>query len=130
MIKPNLDELSTLVGYSVPEDDASIIQAIHSLDACGVEIIAVSLGGDGSIIKTPDGMYRVHPPKVTVCNTIGCGDCFLAGFIYGIANEYTIEDTIRTATAVSAATAESTISVGYNLERAMELKGAVTIEKI
>ena len=130
MIKPNLDELSTLAGYAVPNNDDSIIKAIRSLDPYGVEVIAVSLGGDGSIVKTADGFYRVHPPKVDVHNTIGCGDCFLAGFVYGTANGYGTEDILRIATAVSAATAESNISVGYNLSRALELKSMVTIEKI
>lgn len=130
MIKPNLDELSTLAGYAIPDNEASIIEAIDSLAEYHVEIIAVSLGGDGSIVKTPDGYYRVRPPKVHVCNTIGCGDCYLAGFVYGLSQGYDIEDTIRIATAVSAATAESSISAGYDVDRAMELKKQVTIEKI
>ncbi len=130
MIKPNLDELSTLAGYAVPNHDDSIIKAIRSLEPYKVEVIAVSLGGDGSIVRTGDGFYRIHPPKVDVHNTIGCGDCFLAGFVYGTANGYSTEDTLRIATAVSAAPAESKISVGYDLSRAMELKSMVTIEKI
>lgn len=130
MIKPNLDELSTLAGYQIPEDESSIIKAIDTLSVYHVPIIAVSLGGDGSIVKTPDGYYRVHPPVVNVCNTIGCGDCFLSGFVYGLYQGLDTEETIRIATAVSAATAESTISVGYNLDRAKELKSMVTIKKI
>lgn len=130
MIKPNLDELSTLTGFSVPEDDISIVKAIDSLSSYGVSIIAVSLGGDGSIVKTPEGFFRVHPPKVNVCNTIGCGDCYLAGFVYGLSKGHSTEETIRTATAVSAATAESDLSVGYDLDRAMALKDQVRIEKI
>lgn len=130
MIKPNLDELSTLAGFSVGEDDASIIEAIRSLERYNIQIIAVSLGKDGSIVKSPEGIYRVHPPKVQVVNTIGCGDCYLAGFVYGLSQGYGIEETIRTATAVSAATAESELSAGYDLERAMEIKDQVTIEKI
>lgn len=61
----------------------------------------------------------------------GCGDCFhFLGFVYGLSEGYSIEDTIRIATAVSAATAESKLSAGYDLERAKELKEQVTIEKI
>lgn len=130
MIKPNLDELSTLSGFPIPEDDTAIMNAISSLDRYNIPIIAVSLGGDGSIVKTPEGFYRVHPPKVHVCNTIGCGDCYLAGFVYGVSRNHGIEETLRIATAVSAATAESDISVGYDLDRAMALKNQVTIEKI
>lgn len=130
MIKPNLDELSTLAGFPIPEDEASIRKAIDSLSSYNVPIIAVSLGGDGSIVKTAEGFYRVHPPKVNVCNTIGCGDCYLAGFVYGLSQDSPIEETLRIATAVSAATAESDISVGYDLDRAMDLKDQVRIEKM
>ena len=130
MIKPNLDELSTLTGSQVPEEDASIIEAINSLSCYQVPIIAVSLGGDGSIVKTPEGFYRVHPPRVDVCNTIGCGDCYLAGFVYGLSKGFPMEETLRIATAVSAATAESQLSVGYDPARANALRSQVTIEKL
>lgn len=130
MIKPNLDELSTLVGYPIPNNDYSITKAIHKLEPYDVKIIAVSLGGDGSIIKAPEGLFRVRPPKVTVQNTIGCGDSFLAGFVYGLSKGFDITEVIRIATAVSAATAESSLSAGYELDRAMELKDRITIEKI
>lgn len=130
MIKPNLDELSTLTGSQVPEEDASIIEAINSLSCYQVPIIAVSLGDDGSIVRTPEGFYRVHPPRVDVCNTIGCGDCYLAGFVYGLSKGFPMEETLRIATAVSAATAESQLSVGYDPARANALRSQVTIEKL
>lgn len=130
MVKPNLDELSTLVGYPVPEKDESIIQAINALNPYDVEIIAVSLGGNGSIIKFQDTFYRVLSPAVHVCNTIGCGDCFLAGFVYGLSQNLPIEETIRIATAISAAAAESNISVGFDRQRAEELKNKVVIYKM
>lgn len=130
MIKPNLDELSTLVGYSIPNEDHSIVTAIHSLDSFNIPIIAVSLGGDGSIVKTSDSIYRVYPPKVHAINTIGCGDSFLAGFIYGLSKDINMEEILRIATAISAATAESTLSVGYSSDRMNALKDAVRIEKI
>ena len=122
--------MSTLVGYPVPEKDESIIQAINALNPYDVEIIAVSLGGNGSIIKFQDTFYRVLSPAVHVCNTIGCGDCFLAGFVYGLSRNLPIEETIRIATAVSAAAAESNISVGFDRQRAEELKNKVVIYKM
>lgn len=130
LIKPNLDELSFLCGYSIPENDEDIILAIDSLDPYQVDIIAVSLGSNGSIVKTPEGIYKATPPKVAVCNTIGCGDCFLAGFIHGISEGLSTEGVIRMATAVSSATAESALSVGYELQRAIALQPLVKIKKL
>lgn len=129
LIKPNLDELSTLTGMPLTSDN-EIIAAIDSLAPYAIEIIAVSLGGDGSIIKTPQGIYKITPPKVRVLNTIGCGDCFLSGLIYGIHQGLPIEKTLRLATAISAATAESSLSYGFDTERAAQLENHVIIEQI
>lgn len=130
LIKPNLSELSFLCGQEIEETDSSIIAAIDSLTEYNIPIIAVSLGEKGSLVKTPEGIYRACPPRVKAINTIGCGDCFLAGYAYGIIHQLSCEETIRTATAVSAATAESNSSVGYDLKRAKELMPLVRIQKI
>lgn len=129
LIKPNLDELSTLVDFPL-ENDADIVSAIETLGVYSIEIIAVSLGGDGSIVKTPEGIFKITPPEVAVRNTIGCGDCFLSGLIYGLHQNYSVEDTLRIATAVSAATAESNTSVGFDLNRAKELMPQVNIQQL
>ena len=82
------------------------------------------------MVRTRNGLYRITPPKIQVRNTIGCGDCFLSGLIYGIHQGLDTEDTLRIATAISAATAESALSVGYDTSRAEELKKNVTIVKL
>ncbi|GAA0275929.1 1-phosphofructokinase family hexose kinase [Faecalicatena contorta] len=129
LIKPNQDELSQLCGKDL-QTEADIVSAIESLSRCNIPIIAVSLGGDGSIVKYNDTIYRVIPPEVSVCNTIGCGDCFLSGMIYGIEKNYPIEKTLTIATAVSAATAESRFSVGFDPVRAKKLAGQVKITQL
>jgi 1-phosphofructokinase family hexose kinase len=131
LIKPNLDELSLLCGYKIEaNNDDAVISALNSLDKYKVEIIAVSLGKEGSIIKSPQGVYKATPPKVNVCNTIGCGDSYLAGLIYGFNTGKTMEETIRIATAVSAATAESSLSVGFDKTRANQLIDKCYVKKI
>lgn len=129
LIKPNLDELSTLVGKELLSEE-DILLAIESLSKYNIEIIAVSLGGDGSIVKTPDGIYKVIPPKIVPKNPAGCGDCFLSGIIYGIVKNYSYEETLKYATAISAATAEFPSSVGFDMSRAKELIPLVHIKKL
>jgi 1-phosphofructokinase family hexose kinase len=130
LIKPNLDELSMLCGREVGLAEGDLLQALDSLDRFGIEVIAVSLGGEGSIVKCPEGVFRVWPPAVKVKNTIGCGDCFLAGLVYGIEKSLSIVDALKLATAASAATAESALSVGFDRERAESLVAACEIHRV
>ena len=129
LIKPNQDELSYLCGKDLKTEE-DILQALQSLDVYEIPIIAVSLGGSGSMVRSRNGTFRIKPPKIQVCNTIGCGDSFLSGLIFGVHQGLSTEDTLRLATAVSAATAESELSVGYDTRRAEELKKDVFIERI
>ncbi len=110
--------------------DSDLIGAIRELDRYRIEVIAVSLGGEGSIVRAGDQLFRVRPPKVNVYNTVGCGDCYLGGLLHGFERGMNIEDTLRYATAVSAATAESALSVFFDVARAEELLDQVDVRRI
>lgn len=129
LIKPNRDELAALLGMTIA-GDADVIHAISRLDRYNIEIVAVSMGGDGSLVRAGDALYRVRPPKVNVYNTVGCGDCYLGGLLHGFENGMAVEDALRYATAVSAATAESALSVFFDVDRARELSEYVDIKRI
>lgn len=129
LIKPNADELSTLLGRKLVSE-ADMIGAISELDKYNIEVAAVSLDGEGSIVRAWDKLYRIRPPEVNVYNTVGCGDCYLGGLLHGFECGMNIEDTLRYATAVSAATAESALSLFFDVDRANELIDQVEIKKI
>lgn len=128
-IKPNLDELTSLTGDR-PTSDADVVRAILRLDPLNIRIIAVSLGGNGSIVRAGDTLYKVTPPQVNVYNTVGCGDCYVAGLVHSLQHHDNYEDALRVATAVSAAKAESPLSVGFDKARAEELISQVTIQRL
>ena len=104
LIKPNSDEIKTLTGIS-PGTESEVIREAVRLHHMGVEIVAVSLGGDGAVIACNNGTYRVRVPKVDPVNTVGCGDSMMAGFAVGLARGYTTQEMIRYACAVSVANA-------------------------
>ena len=128
LIKPNRDELAYLTDSPVDTEE-EVFEAVRKMDRYGIPIVAVSLGGDGSLVKKDGELYRVFSPEVHVINTNGCGDCFLAGLACGLLKDLPFEDTLRLAAATSAATAESEFTVGYDVARAEELKPLVRIEK-
>ncbi len=130
LIKPNLSELSALLDRVIPEEQGAVVDAIRALDRYNIEVIAVSLGGSGSIVKCGDTVYKASPPKVSVQNTVGCGDCFLAGLLYGFDQKKAFTDILAYATAASAAAAECELSVGFDAARANELVEEVKLEEL
>ena len=129
LIKPNRDELAYLTGLPAGSEE-EIQAAVRKIEPYGIPITAVSLGEDGSLVKNGPDLYRVRAPRIDAVNTNGCGDCFLAAMVYGIRKELPFEETLRVATAASAATAESQLSAGYDTARAKELERDVQIEKL
>ena len=129
LIKPNKDELAFLCGREMDTIE-DIMSGIESLKPYGIPVIAVSLGDEGSLIYAEGGYYRVISPEVNVNNTIGCGDCFLAGLIEGIYRGKPVQDTLRWAAAASSACAESVLSVGFDMDRAKELEAGVIINRL
>ena len=61
-----------------------IIDAAKTIHANGVEIVAVSLGADGSLAVGEEGIFRAIVPKINAVNTVGCGDSMIAGFALGL----------------------------------------------
>lgn len=88
LIKPNLEELSTLLRHSfsidrLEEVQEELIQPIFA----GIEWIIVSLGKAGALAKHKDCFYRVTLPTIKAVNPVGSGDATVAGFAYGLSQE-------------------------------------------
>ena len=92
-IKPNLEELHSLVGQTTADLNTLLNQPLFD----GVTLIMISLGKDGAFVKYQQDFYRVEIPKISVKNPVGSGDSTVAGLAIGLANNYSIEDTIKTA---------------------------------
>ncbi len=129
LIKPNLEELSFIAGKELISID-EIIAAIRELDRFNIPVIAMTWSRNGAIVKYQDEYFRVHPVEVNAVNEAGCGDAFLAVIVAGIAAGDNMIDTLKTAGAVSGATAESELTVGFEPARARGLFEKVMVEKI
>ncbi len=129
LVKPNQDELECLLGRPCQKEE-ELLAAVRQLYAeSRAQVVALTLGGGGSLVMTAEGVFRVWPPRVEVKNTIGCGDAFVAGLVYGFASGWGGEESLRWATAVSAAAAETALSVGFSLPRAKALQAECRVEK-
>ena len=85
LLKLSLGELEFLIGREL-RDPQSQEKEVASLIRSGVaRMIAVSLGRDGAILWTSEGVSRLPAIKVEECSAVGAGDSFLAGLILGLA---------------------------------------------
>ena len=129
MIKPNIDEIRMLTGKDCNEID-EIIEAAKEIHARGVEVVAVSLGADGSLAVSDEGVFRAIVPRIDAVNTVGCGDSMIAGFALGFAEGLSIEETLRKASAISAAAALREETGYFVMEDMERLYPQIKIEKM
>lgn len=108
----------------------SMIKAAKDLHDDGIEIVVISLGADGCLVSCTEGVYDVKVPKIHAVNTVGCGDSMIAGFAVGLSRNLSMEETIRLASAVSAANAMR-METGFIVKEDMEtLLPQITVKKI
>ncbi|VVB71938.1 1-phosphofructokinase [uncultured archaeon] len=103
IIKPNIHELSELVGRELKDLD-EIVAAAREINLQGVEIVLVSMGPRGILLVSNGQEYQAIPPAVKVESTIGAGDSSVAGFIYGLVGGKNLKECLTYAAAAGTAT--------------------------
>lgn len=88
LIKPNEKEISDLC------ESKDYIESAKALSKISSNVL-ITLGADGCVFASNDGLYTADVPKITPVSTIGAGDSTIAGFIHSKVNGYSVEDTIR-----------------------------------
>lgn len=82
IIKPNKSEAEEILGRDIKKvSDA--VSAAKEMAEMGAKTVLLSLGGDGAICLDKSGIYHALPLPVDVKSTVGAGDSFLAGYVYG-----------------------------------------------
>ncbi len=83
LIKPNLYELCEIFSTSVNLDTKQIAEYARKLQDKGARNVIVSLGSSGAIMvtETHQNMY-VRAARGQLVNSVGAGDCMVAGFIH------------------------------------------------
>ncbi|QEH61784.1 1-phosphofructokinase [Spiroplasma chinense] len=108
LIKPNLEEICSTLGLEFNEDISfeETKELIVKLQELGARNVLLSKGSQGSIYFAENGdVYKVGIAKGKLVNSVGAGDSMLAGFVYGIDQKLSIENSLQYAAASGAATA-------------------------
>jgi 1-phosphofructokinase family hexose kinase len=111
LVKPNRDEISELLEHPV-NDLADALAAARELHVRGVAMPVVSMGALGAVAVDESGAWHASIELAQVRNTVGSGDCFLAGMAVALQRREPLCEALRFAVASGAANAME-VETGY-----------------
>ncbi|MET9916198.1 1-phosphofructokinase family hexose kinase [Streptomyces sp. NPDC006435] len=123
LIKPNADELAQLTGSRDP------LRATRDARRRGAHGVIASLGPDGVLAVTPDGIWQARPPAKVLGNPTGAGDSAVAGLLSGLVEGLGWPDRLRRAVALSTATVLAPTAGDFDRAAYEELLPRVVIEE-
>jgi sugar/nucleoside kinase (ribokinase family) len=104
-----LGEVWPLVDFFLPNDDQlrsmtgtdDLVEAAQQMRELGVGTVVVTTGAAGSIVVSESGVEVVPAFTISVVDTTGCGDAYVAGFITGLGLGWTLSQAARLGTAAA-----------------------------
>jgi 6-phosphofructokinase 2 len=112
LLKPNLGELSALVGKGELDNESADETAKQLVDEGKAEIVVVSLGPQGAYLVSKDETIHVPAPSVKKLSTVGAGDSMVAGMVSILAKGGSLTEMARMGVACGSA---ATMSTGTGL---------------
>jgi 1-phosphofructokinase family hexose kinase len=103
-IKPNRDEISQLYGRAIDRLD-SAAEAARVLHADDIALPVVSLGALGAVCADDDGVWHAVVELAHSRNSVGSGDCLLAGMAVALERGQSHDEALRLGVACGAANA-------------------------
>jgi sugar/nucleoside kinase (ribokinase family) len=92
----NEEEAAMLTGKEAPR------KAALDLLARGPQAVVVKRGEHGALLATHSGLAEFPAFRVKVQDTTCAGDCFAAGFLFGISRGWPLDESLRLANAAGA----------------------------
>ena len=121
LVKPNADELAELTGSREP------LRAARDARRRGAHAVVASLGADGLLAVTPEGVWQAAPPPPVAGNPTGAGDSAVAGLLSGLVEGLPWPDRLARAVALSAATVLAPAAGEFDRAAYEELLGRVAV---
>ena len=130
LVKPNLRELSDLVGRPLPGLEARLGACRELIAGGGAAIVALSLGAEGALLVTSTEAWAAPGLPIRPVSTVGAGDSFLGGLLWALDQQLGLAAGLRYATAAGSA---ALLSPGTELcrpEDVLRLADQVTVAAI
>ena len=130
LIKPNQNEFSQLFGTKILSAKEVVVKAKQMIKTGTVQNILVSLGGQGAVLVSKKGVWQFTPPKLKVKSTVGAGDTMVAGIVYQLNKDATINDAVKFGIACGSATTVNSGMQLASLEQAKAMLAKVKVKQI
>lgn len=95
LLKPNLGELSQLVGVESLDMESVAEAALELIGKGNCEIVVVSMGAAGAYLVSKDLTEHIATPAVKKASTVGAGDSMVAGMVHQLARGASLQEVIR-----------------------------------
>jgi sugar/nucleoside kinase (ribokinase family) len=102
---PNEVEAAAITRTNEPEKALDLLAAY-------AKVVAIKMGRNGCLVRSPDELFHCPGFKVTVVDVTSAGDIFNAGFLYGRLRGWTLKETARFANACGAISLSKVGSAG------------------
>lgn len=130
MIKPNADEIQAILGRR-PESVEEVCTAAREVrETHGIEMVVVSLGGEGSVMACAEGVFRGRAPRIEVVNPVGSGDTMVGAFAVAMARGMSAADQLAYAMSCASANCLTPTTGHFDMATAEELRAATTVERV
>ncbi|MCX5387861.1 1-phosphofructokinase family hexose kinase [Streptomyces sp. NBC_00083] len=121
LAKPNADELAQLTGSREP------LRAARDARRRGARTVVASLGAEGLLAASPDGLWQAAPPAAVRGNPTGAGDSAVAGLLSGLVEGLDWPGRLTRAVALSAATVLAPTAGEFDAEAYTKMLGSVRV---
>jgi len=108
LIKPSLGEFEALIGRPLRDPAAQETAALDLVRSGAADRIAVTLGREGALLATADGVWRQPPLDVPARGAVGAGDSFMAAMLWSLARGESPAEALVWGSAAGAAAVMST----------------------
>jgi pseudouridine kinase len=118
LIVPNAAEAEVLCGVQVSDRESALVAA-QMLVTMGVQIAIVTLGATGLVYATSRESGHVPAIECEIVDLTGAGDALTAAVIFGLLNDFDVDEAVRLGTSAAALTlgCRETVCPSLSLER-------------
>lgn len=114
LVTPNMAEASVLAGLPVTGRDDALVAA-KALHEAGPEVVVVTMAHGGAVFASAAASGHIPALETDVVDATGAGDALTAGVLFGLLNDFPLDDAIALGTSMASLTMQSTETVRSDL---------------